>query len=289
MLSVALYRLQHFLLGKFFMAMQYKQYLPSVALRPYVKCFYIWEQTGPLAKPVEIFSPPAGLGGIVFNWGDPYSVLNEQGKWERVPYFFIAGQFTRSYTLRLSGSVGMLGIVFWPAALSYILSIPMATFTDLRTDLNLIIGKEAALLEHHLLESSCLQHRIAVFEKFLLKKIYKIENEPNVVDKALRTIVQHKGILSISQLADELCISPRQLRRRFIEKVGVSPKMLSRIKRFNYISNLSQTQLSNWSDIVQEGGYYDQAHFIRDFSDFSGKKPTEYMNFKRDMALLVGA
>jgi AraC-like DNA-binding protein len=243
----------------------------------------------PLTKPVEIFSPPSGLGGIVFNWATPYQVLNDKGRWERVPYFFIAGQFTRGYTLRLSGSVGMLGVVFWPAALSYLLGIPMATFTELRTDLNLVMGKEAALLEHHLLESNCLQHRIAVLERFLLKKIHKVEGVPDVVDNALRTIVQHKGILSISRLADELCISPRQLRRRFLEKVGVSPKMLSRIKRFNYISNLPQLQGTCWSDVVQEGGYYDQAHFIRDFGDFSGKKPTEYLHYKRHMALLIGA
>lgn len=269
--------------------MFYKQYPPSLALQPYIKCYYVLEQHEQLPAPLEVESPPNGLGGIVFNYGDPYLALNEGGKWERVPYCFVAGQFTKNYSLNLSGRVGMVGVVFWPAGISHLIGMPMSAFTNQRFDLNLVLGKEAAQLEHQIQESSTLHQRIAVLEQFLQQKLCRKSSKLDVVDNALSTIVNCKGLISITQLADDLCISPRQFRRRFTEKVGVSPKLFSRIKRFNYISYLSSATRTHWADMVQEGGYYDQAHFIRDFCDFSGKSPSQYVNYRRRLALQVGA
>ncbi|RDV13190.1 AraC family transcriptional regulator [Pontibacter diazotrophicus] len=269
--------------------MIYLKYQPSAALQPYVMCYYVWENQQQLVAPLEIHSPPNGLGGMVFNYGDPYQVSNEKGSWESVPNCFVAGQFTKNYTLRLSGKLGMVGVAFWPAGLTHLLGIPMIAFTGLRTDLNLVLRREAVQLEHQILESNTNQQRIAVLEQFLLHKLYNANHTLDVVDGALATIIQHKGILSISQLSDELCISPRQFRRRFSEKIGVSPKLFSRIKRFNYVSHLSTTSSGIWMDLVHEGGYYNQAHFIRDFCDFSGKKPSEFVNYNRALAALVGA
>ena len=267
----------------------YRQYQPSVALQPYVMCYYAWENQEQLEGSLELHSPPNGLGGMVFNYGDPYQVQNERGNWEHVPSCFIAGQFIKNYTLRISGKLGIIGAAFLPAGLSHLLGIPMIAFTGQRIDLNLILGKEAVQLEHQILESKTTRQRIAVLEQFLLHKRCNSKLTVDVVDYALATIVQQKGILSISQLSDELCISPRQFRRRFSEKVGVSPKLFSRIKRFNYISHLSTTSQGIWMDMVHEGGYYDQAHFIRDFCEFSGKKPSDFVNYNRALAALVGA
>ena len=269
--------------------MFYQKYSPSCALQPYVMCYYIWEHHEPLLNPLEVQSPPNGLGGVVINYGDPYEALDEKRKWQAVPFSFVAGQFTKNYSLRLSGMPGMVGIVFHPAGLSHLLGIPMVNFTDQRIDLNLVLGKEAARLEHQILESVGHQERFAVLEKFLLNKLSQMSSKVDVVDRALSSILKNKGILSIQQLSDDLCISPRQFRRRFVEKVGVSPKLLSRIKRFNYISNLSSASRANWKDMVNEGGYYDQAHFIRDFCGFSGKKPTDFVNYHRALAGLMGA
>ena len=269
--------------------MFYQKYTPSSALQPYVMCYFIWEHHEQLVDPLEVHSPPNGLCGIVFNYGDPYQSLDEKGKWQRVPYSFVAGQFTKNYTLRLHGRLGMIGIALWPAGLSNLLGMPTTVFTDQRIDLNLVLGKEAARLEQQILESETNHQRIAVLDKFLLYRLCKTPHKVDVIDKALSSIIQHKGVLSINQLADDLCISSRQFRRRFIEKVGVSPKLFSRIKRFNYISNLSSTSSANWKDMVYEGGYYDQAHFIRDFCAFSGRKPSDYINYSRTLAGMLGA
>lgn len=269
--------------------MVYCKYQPSIVLLPFVMCYYVWESQEAVEVALEVHSPPNGLGGMVFNYGDPYQVQLPNAKWENVPRSFIVGQFTKNYTLRLSGRPGMIGIAFRPAGLSNVLGVPMIAFTNLRIELKLVLGSEAAQVEQRILESKTSQQRITVLEEFLLKKLYNSSLKIDLEDYALASIVQQKGILSISQLSDELCISPRQLRRRFTEKVGISPKLFSRIKRFNYVSHLSTSTSGNWMDIVDEGGYYDQAHFIRDFYDFSGKKPSDFIHYYRTMAALVGA
>ncbi|MEX2564308.1 MAG: AraC family transcriptional regulator, partial [Cyclobacteriaceae bacterium] len=111
----------------------------------------------------------------------------------------------------------------------------------------------------------------------------------DLVDETLSKILHSRGILSVRNLSQDYCLSPRQFRRRFTERVGVSPKMYSRIKRFNYISYLTTNEFENWQDIVFKGGFYDQAHFIRDFCHFTGKKPTDYVNYNRALVELMGA
>lgn len=183
----------------------------------------------------------------------------------------------------------MIGIAFLPAGLSKLLGVPTTVFTDQRIDLNLVLSKENGFLEQQILESKTHCQRIAVLETFLFDKLCKGSQKADVIDLALDSIIQHKGILSITKLADDLCLSSRQFRRRFIERVGISPKLFSRIKRFNYISNLSSVSSAKWKDIIYEGGYYDQAHFIRDFSEFSGKRPSDFINYNRELARFLGA
>ncbi len=110
-------------------------------------------------------------------------------------------------------------------------------------------------------------------------------NTTDIVDEGLGKILKCKGVLSIHDLAKNY--SPRHFRRLFTDRLGVSPKMYSRIKRFNYISYLSTNEFQNWQDIVYKGGFYDQAHFIRDFCHFSGKNPTEYVNYNRALKELM--
>jgi AraC-like DNA-binding protein len=269
--------------------MFYQKFPPSFALKPYIMCYYIWEQNEPMNGPLEVHSPPSGLGGMVFNYGEPNSVLDKNGQWVNVPNSFVAGQFTRNYILRLGSRFGMIGIVFWPIGLTYLLNIPMLDFTDQRIDLHLILGQKAGKLEQKVMKSNTHSQRIAVLERFLLNKFSKITINKDTVEQAFNNIWQHKGIIPIRKLADNIHLSPRQFRRRFTEKIGISPKLCSRIKRFNYISGLSSIQVEKWMDMVHKGGYYDQAHFIKYFSDFSGKNPTEYLNYTRSLTAIFGA
>ena len=71
-------------------------------------------------------------------------------------------------------------------------------------------------------------------------------------------------------------ISQRQLERTFKEYAGFSPKTFARILRFQSATNHYGTTKKTLTEIALDCGYYDQSHFIHDFSQFSGYTPSEY-------------
>ena len=90
-----------------------------------------------------------------------------------------------------------------------------------------------------------------------------------------RACTPRAGTVAIQTLTDELGCSRRHLNEGFKEHVGISPKLLARILRFNRAVELSATPLA-WAEVSQTCGYYDQAHMVRDFQQFSGYSPTEF-------------
>ncbi|MEX2511289.1 MAG: AraC family transcriptional regulator [Cyclobacteriaceae bacterium] len=270
--------------------MFYQIIKPSIPLQEYIKSYFIWEHCGSSANPFfEVHSAPNGYTGMVINYGNPYSIWGSTGIWQTTTQSFVAGQFTKKYKIGLNGNVGIIGVVFWPGAMERLLKIPTLEFTDQRIDLKLVLGENFRLLEEQILESHTNETRVGILNRFFSNYIEGSSNQPDLVDDALSKILNSKGILSIRDLSKNYCLSPRHFRRRFTDRVGVSPKMYSRIKRFNYISYLTIKEFENWQDLVYKGGFYDQAHFIRDFCHFTGKKPTDFVNYNRGLVELMGA
>jgi AraC-type DNA-binding domain-containing proteins len=90
-------------------------------------------------------------------------------------------------------------------------------------------------------------------------------------------LYREKGLFRVSELAEYCNLSARQLQRQFQDVVGVSPKTLARTIRFEEIrSRLMFSPETNLTELAYEFGYTDQAHFIRDFKEFTGKTPGEF-------------
>ena len=80
-------------------------------------------------------------------------------------------------------------------------------------------------------------------------------------------------LVSVDQLANEAGVSSRQLERRFLREVGVGPKLLGRIIRFQQVFRAVEHRNAAWAEVAVECGYYDQAHLIRDFNQFAQQTP----------------
>lgn len=116
----------------------------------------------------------------------------------------------------------------------------------------------------------------------MLGLVEKADYSLSNIDLAADKIIRERGMLSIDQLADDLCMSPRQLRRKFKAKVGVGPKTYARLKRFTYINScLSSNPALSWKEFISYGGFYDQSHFIKEFVNLSGVSPTEYLHRRK--------
>lgn len=220
----------------------------------------------------------------MINYKTPCQSYLGNGRWESQPHAFVAGQYREKFLTRFCDEVGMAGVAFFPTALSHLLQIPLSKITDQRVDLELILGQSVRELRQKIGEASTPRQKVQLLENFLLERLYQVDYKPGVLDKVVDHIIEHSGMVSVSQLADQAALSNKQFRRRFHEITGLSPKLYCRIKRFNMVIGDTHPKLTNWSDAVYNLGYYDQSHLIRETRNFTGKNPSEFSSYQSRMA-----
>ncbi len=260
--------------------MYYRKFAPSAHLTSFVECYFVWEKQTVLLNPIRIESPPTGFASIVFNYGDAYRVGNGKHESLLAPPMFLTGQATESYTLDLSGRIGMVGVVFKPAGLSSLFGLPMYEFTDERVNLADVLGNSLVWLQEQILEASSPVTRVQLLDQFLNRQLLKKGNTFDRTDYVANLIVERKGVVNVSELTDDLYVCRRQFERQFLQKVGVSPKYYARIRRVGHLcAQLASQrwQVADWHELIYRSGYYDQSHFIREFTQFTGKRPTLYV------------
>jgi AraC-like DNA-binding protein len=172
-----------------------------------------------------------------------------------------------------NGAVQLLGIRFHPGGTSPFLRVPMNELTDQVTELGTLsteLERELLLVSEHV---PSLPDKIAAVEAALTAHLLRSSPDSSATRLASR-IVHSAGLISVDQLASDAGISSRQLERRFLREIGVGPKLLSRILRFQQVFRAVDREDAAWASIALECGYYDQAHLIRDFNQFAGQTPS---------------
>ncbi len=124
------------------------------------------------------------------------------------------------------------------------------------------------LLRSQLLEKSGLEERIQTAEAMFVRKLPGIRQH-SVIDKAVHHMIRNKGRQSAAELAVECFVSSRQLQRLFHEYIGITPKKLSNLIRYQYLWNeiITDTQF-DVQDAVHRYGYTDQSHLLREFKRY---------------------
>ena len=259
--------------------MHYQKFTPAPHLAPFVECYFVWEKRDQLASPLRIASPPTGFGSMVFNLGDDYRVRTV--KMDRIaPIAFLAGQATARYELDLTGRICMVGVVFRPAGLNSLFGLPMYEFTDERMALPDVLGQQVGSLPDQLAEANTDTERVALLEGFLGRQLLRRGQYTDRTDYAANLIADGRGLFSINTLMNDLYVCRRQFERQFLLKVGISPKYYARIRRVSTLCAQMATQrwqVTDWHELIYQFGYYDQSHFIREFTQITGKRPTLYV------------
>lgn len=268
--------------------MRYRKFNPSSILSPFVECYFIWNSEGRLEAPMVIESPPSGFCSIVFNYADPYYLQNKKYERLAVPMQFISGQSIYSYKLFLEGEIGIAGIVFKPAALATIFQLPVYEYTEERIDLYKVFQKSVIDKYVTQIKVASEEKKVHLLEEFLMQQ-YRIQKpEPDYIDQAANFIVEHNGLLQVSDLLKDSCMSRRSFERKFFQKVGLSPKYYARIRRIGYLLTfVAGKRKADWLKILAECEFYDQAHFIKDFKEFTGRSPQQYLKENTELANYV--
>jgi AraC-like DNA-binding protein len=208
---------------------------------------------------------------LILNFGAEF-VQHCEGHRELQPRNFFVGQMTGPILISPTGAVQLIGIRFHPGGTAPFLRLPLHEITDHVVEL----GSLSSTLERDLLcvslVSASLTKKIAAIEEFLTRELSSREIDPRLMRLAAK-IVDSGGLVSVDQLANDAGLSSRQLERRFLREIGLGPKLLGRIIRFQQVFRAVEHCDAAWATIAIECGYYDQAHLIRDFHQFARQTP----------------
>jgi AraC-like DNA-binding protein len=263
--------------------LNYSEFAPKKELQPFVDCYWLLEgETQSGDQPFREKVLPHAHPEMVFVYGNSFKASFGDEAPRRMPRSFIVGQIDKYINLETTGTAGALGVKFKPDGLYQLLQLPMSAFTNRSLILTDVLGNSATELTDRVVSAQTPVERISLLEHYLLSRVPSKPNALPYIPKAVNKIMGSGGSVSVGELTDEFGVSERQMERKFLERVGITPKLLARIARINHVFKLLKTcpQFS-WLDVIYSCGYFDQAHFIRDFKNLAGETPTQFFSRKQ--------
>ncbi|HYF71143.1 MAG TPA: helix-turn-helix domain-containing protein [Ohtaekwangia sp.] len=257
--------------------MIYKIFYPSFQVQEYVQWYHLlhFKFGNSTVKPVKLYFPHAEQCLTFDPKGRVDSINSRTGQQEKRAFSYLSPQQTSAYQLGFEEEYLMLKVVFKPGGLFRLLSIPMTEFGNRYIDAELVIPAEVQRVNEQLAYSKSYTEMIDVVERYLKLKIKNVRKPPEPIDRVLN-LVNIENIHSIEALASHACLSVRQLERKYLERVGVSPKLYNRILRFNKAFKMKENNAGkSWFSIAIDCGYTDLQHLIKDFKQFSNSTPSE--------------
>lgn len=168
-------------------------------------------------------------------------------------------------------------VVLQPTALYRLTGLFAHEVTNTFIDAEAIWGSEIRQVSERLCSTDNLPEMVRQIELFLVRQINRVNRSPHALDKVSQLIVSQDSWQSTEWLADQSCMSLRQFMRKFDAEVGISPKLLNRINRFDRAWRLkNQNPDLDWLSIALVCGYYDYQHLTKDFKEFSLLTPVAY-------------
>lgn len=253
--------------------MHYREIQPGLSLRPFVECFWTLEsaQSSAPSQPERIL--PDGCVELILNFGAQFKEHQENGQSEQQPFHFLVGQMTRPIVIAPTGRVELIGVRFHPGGTLPFFRIPMHEITNRVVELGALARNIEREVMARVAEEPSLTLKIAALEKLLVQRVDSCQHDSRLMTLAAK-IVKSGGQVSLDLLARAGGVSSRHLERRFLRDVGVGPKMLCRILRFQQTFRAVDRNDPGWAAVAADCGYFDQAHLIRDFRQFAQQTPT---------------
>lgn len=265
--------------------MDYQTYEPQSDLESIVNCY--WTLKVPAAADNQRQRIlPDGMIEMVFIFGDDIKrYISEAGSESESedefviqPRAMVLGQIIDPFVVEPTGEVDSFAIRFYPYIFANLISVPIKQLANKETPLDKLFDPELIeSLGQSMIEADSVEERIAVIESFLLDRL----NDAKVIDKIVRStvdaLVESKGSASVNELVKEDLSKRRQLERKFSKQVGMSPKQLGKVIRLqSALKRMLNDDGESLTDIAYQSEYYDQAHFTKDFKEFTGLSPKEF-------------
>lgn len=250
--------------------MRFDKLIPSERLRPYVKHFVVSENTQ--ASAYKVF-PSSGLV-VGFQYRGSLSLL-QHGTTSNLATAGITGIADSYKVFNNSADIGSILVYFTETGFAHFSSQPVHELFNQSIALDHLFDKNKLTeTEEKLSLMKTDRQRIQVVERFLLSQLKDIRSDKLIIE-AVKMIYDSRGAIRIKELNEKLFISQSPFEKRFRKLVGTTPKKFASIVRFNTVLN-SLGKVKSLTELCYDNNFFDQAHFIKDFKQFTGDTPEHF-------------
>jgi AraC-like DNA-binding protein len=255
--------------------------MPAPALRPYlVSHLEGWEQTR--GRPTRLRELPFPGIPLILNLGPQWRVETATLGHAAMHDSFLAGLHTAPSFVEGDACWACIELRLTPLGAHRLLGVPMHELANRTVPLEELLPHTDELGDS-LRATPSWQERFDLLESFLVRRIADAALTSEAIEWSWRRLRSSHGRAPVSALADELGWSHRRLIARFREQLGLTPKALARVIRFDRaVTLLSRPPLSGLAGVAYDCGYYDQAHMNRDFRELAGTTPAGVVAARAD-------
>lgn len=246
--------------------MSYRELYPDPHLQHLIYCYWELKTTQPLTDPFYYRVVADGCMDVFFDFNNPSDN-------------FVMG-FCKTYTeFPLNNTFHYIGIRFLPTAFPQLFNINAAELSDRFEELHVVAPATSKFLSRNFHADQSFGEIKNALDRYFLKWLLhqNLEFDSRIYD-AIHVILSKSGMINLQKDLDT-GISQRQLRRLFAFYVGDTAKTFSQVIRFQHILGAKPSDQSlQMNRLFQDDGYYDQAHFIKEFKNFYGVTPRRAFN-----------
>ena len=200
------------------------------------------------------------------------------------------GVWTRRFRYEYPARVRLAGVHFKPWGMSPFIDMPAAELRDRWAPADAVWQRSADRIRNQAGDTGSATEALRVLEEELRSRLARAPAPGlDLVRHAGRSLEASHGAVPVGALSDAAGVSGNYLAAQFKSHVGVTPKRVARIYRFaRLILSVDTRRPVDWPELAHMAGYFDQAHFSREFKDFTGHTPTEYLALRRRFPALPG-
>ncbi len=259
--------------------MIHKLRFPELPLSQFVENFWLVEGFSADYTREKIL-PDGAIELIIDLDTEPKSIFDDEAsdRCRTVKKAWISGERTGYIVIGAHRNQSMVGIRFRPGGAYPFFRFPISELSESVTELDLIWGGLVDEIRDQLLSIESHDEKLATLEAFLLARAQRSLEANRLIAFAVHQLQYSPQFLAIRDLANTIGITQKHLISQFEKVVGLRPKSFARVCKFQKVVNLIEQQDAiEWSAIANDCGYYDQAHFIKEFQNFSGLNPSTYL------------
>lgn len=265
--------------------MPLKIHQPAAPLSNYIEYFWYLNEQIPYSREKIL---PTNTVELIINFGDVFQLQEhpENQTVRTMDNAWLVGLQTKYLINEIMGHSHMIGIRFKPWGIMPFFQIPAQKFQNHIIEMDAIWQYLINDLREALFERPTILDKFSFLEQFFSER-YKVDQHQLLpIQYAMQELANVGQKISIRELSETVGMSQKHLANQFKKFVGVSPKMMARLYRFQHVlQSINPLEEIDWAALAADSLYYDQSHFNKDFQYFTGLTPSAYLDVRRDIFL----